>query len=174
MGTRAGFCIVTLALLALCLVRAAEPDLAICGEVKTPLNLSLSEIKSLPATKVQAKNHNGATVTYEGVSLAELLHRAGVPQGEALHRDALRLCVLVKAADGYQALFALAELDPATTDKIVLLAYSGDGAALDATAGPLRLIVPEEKRQARWVRQVTELEVVRVGATKATSSQPTK
>jgi DMSO/TMAO reductase YedYZ molybdopterin-dependent catalytic subunit len=174
MRTRLGFCLVTLALFTASVLCAAEAGLAIRGEVKTPLNLSLSEIKSLPITKARAKEHNGATATYEGVVLAELLHRAGIPQSEALHGEALQLCVIVKAADGYQALFALAELDPAMTDKTVLLAFSRDGAELDAAVGPLRIIVPDEKRQARWVRQVTELEVVRAGTTKQTHTQTGK
>jgi DMSO/TMAO reductase YedYZ molybdopterin-dependent catalytic subunit len=174
MSTRLGFCFVTFALLTSSVLCAAEAGLAIRGEVKTQLNLSLSEIKSLPRTQARAKEHNGTTATYEGVSLAELLRRAGVPQGEALHGQALQLCVIVKAADSYQALFALAELDPAMTDKIVLLAFSRDGASLDAAAGPLRIIVPDEKRQARWVRQVIEIEVVPAGTAKPTQLQPGK
>ena len=174
MSAKVGLFLFTFALLTSSSLATAEPALAIRGEVKIPLRLSLSEIKSIPVTKVRAKDHNGATATYEGVSLAELLQRAGVPQGGALRGDALRLCVIVKAMDGYQALFALAELDPAVTDKLVLLAFSRDGAELDAAAGPLRIIVPDEKRQARWVRQVTELEVVRVGTARTTSPPPVK
>jgi len=33
-------------------------------------------------------------------------------------------CVMAKAADGYNTEFALAELDPAVTDKKVLCAFS--------------------------------------------------
>jgi DMSO/TMAO reductase YedYZ molybdopterin-dependent catalytic subunit len=172
MSARVGLFLFSLALFTSSSMAAAEAALAIRGEVKIPLSLSLSEIKSIPVTKVRAKDHNGTTVTYEGVSLAELLQRAGVPQGGALRGDALRLCVIAKATDGYQALFALAELDPAVTDKLVLVAFGRDGAELDAATGPLRIIVPDEKRQARWVRQVTELEVVRVG-TARTTSRPT-
>jgi len=36
-----------------------------------------------------------------------------------------------------------------------------DGKALDAKEGPLRLVVPDEKMQARWVRQVIGLVVKR-------------
>ena len=174
MSARAGLFLFKLALLLSSSLPAAEPALAIRGQVKMPLSLSLSQIKSLPVTKVRAKDHNGATATYEGISLAEILQHAGVPQGRDLHGDALRLCIIAKAADGYQALFALAELDPALTDKLVLLAFSRDGAELDAAAGPLRIIVPDEKRQARWVRQVTELEVVNVGTPKPTSPSSIK
>jgi DMSO/TMAO reductase YedYZ molybdopterin-dependent catalytic subunit len=60
------------------------------------------------------------------------------------------------------------------TDKTVLLAFSRDGAPLDAAAGPLRIVVPDEKRQARWVRQVTELEVVRAGTPKPNHPQSAK
>ena len=95
--------------------------------------------------------------------LHEILRRAGVPLGEALRGDALRFCVLVKAADGYKAAFSLAELDPAVTEKKVLLACRRDGKELDTVVGPLRLVLPDEKRHGRWVRRVTELEVIRLG-----------
>jgi len=98
------------------------------------------------------------------VPLHEILRRADVPQGESLRGEALALCVLVKAADGYKAVFALPELDPLFTDRQVLLAYRRNGVGLDAKAGPLRLVIPDEKRYGRWVRQVTALEIIRVSA----------
>jgi hypothetical protein len=79
-----------------------------------------------------------------------------------LKKDALQLCVMAKAADGYKVVFALAELDPAFSDKQVLLAFSRNGAVLDTKTGPLRIVIPDEKKHGRWIRQVTELEVVRV------------
>ena len=156
--------LVTLLLLVSPLSHAAETALTVTGEVKTPLKLSLAELEAMPAQTVNATDHDGSTASYEGVSLHEILLRAGVPQGESLRGDALQLCVLVKAADGYKVALSLAELDPQFTDKTVLLAYRRDGRELDAKTGPLRLVLPNEKRQARWVREVTELEVVRVGA----------
>src|SRR5262245_35403717 len=84
----------------------------VSGEVKTPLKLSLSEIQSLPSTTVQRKDDKGNGASYEGVAVAEILRRAGVPQDEDLHKEALQLCAVVKAADGYQVVFSLAELDP--------------------------------------------------------------
>ena len=100
---------------------------------------------------------------YEGVLLREILRRAGAPQGESLRGGALQLSVLVKAADNYKVVFSLAELDPLFTNKQVVLVFRRNGAELDATAGPLRLVIPDEKRQARWVRQVTELKIIRTG-----------
>jgi hypothetical protein len=58
--------------------------------------------------------------------------------------------------------FALPELDPGFTDRVILLADKGDGHPLDGKEGPFRIIVPGEKRMARWVRQVTILRVLQV------------
>ena len=160
---KSGFCLWALFSMLLATGARAETGvLTVTGEVKTPLKLTLAELKALPAVKVSAKDHDGNTAEYEGVSLHEVLRQAGVPQGESLRGTALELCVLVKAADNYKAVFSLAELDPLFTDKKVLLAYRRNGAELDGAVGPFRLVIPDEKRQARWVRQVTELEIIRV------------
>ena len=74
---------------------------------------------------------------------------------------ALATSVLVEAADGYGAVFALADFDAGFTDRIAILADTRDGAALAATEGPFRLIVPGEKRPAHWVRQVTTITLMR-------------
>ena len=68
--------------------------------------------------------------------------------------------LLVEAADGYRVVFALPELDPAFTDRVILLADRADGHPLDNKEGPFHIVVPGEKRMARWVRQVTSLKVV--------------
>src|SRR5262245_42199921 len=127
-----------LAILALLTLPVAGADLLVRGEVKTPLQLTLKDIQSSPLIKAKAKDHSGNTAIYEGVMLAELLGRAGVPQGEAFRGNALQLCVIVKAADGYKTVFALAELDPQVTDKQVLVAFRRNGTDLDTVAGPLR------------------------------------
>lgn len=143
-----------------------ETALSVTGEVKEPLKLTMTELKAMPAGKVTAKDHDGTMATYEGIPLRAILTRAGVPQGEALRGEALQLIVLVKAADGYKVAFSLAELDPLFADKQVLLACRRNGVDLDSKTGPLRLVIPEEKRQARWVRQVTELEILRASSSK--------
>jgi hypothetical protein len=71
-------------------------------------------------------------------------------------------CLLVEAADGYRVVIALPEIDPAFADKQVVLAFLRDGKPLDAKEGPYRIVIPDEKRMARWVRQVTTLRIVEV------------
>jgi hypothetical protein len=73
----------------------------------------------------------------------------------------MALYLLVEAADGYRVVFAFPELDPAFTERVVLLADQRDGQPLATAEGPLRLVVPDEKRQARGVRQVASCTVRR-------------
>jgi DMSO/TMAO reductase YedYZ molybdopterin-dependent catalytic subunit len=91
------------------------------------------------------------------VALGEILKLAAIPNGEDIKGPWLAKYLLVSAADGYRAIFALPELSPSFTSGVVLLADRRDGKPLSATEGPLRLVVPGEKRQARWVRQVLSL-----------------
>ena len=70
--------------------------------------------------------------------------------------------LLVEAADGYKAVFALAELDPAFAVRDIILADKRDGKPLGAKEGPFRIVAPGDKRGARWVRQVTALRLIAV------------
>jgi hypothetical protein len=91
-----------------------------------------------------------------------VLEKAGVEFGEAIRGKRLASCLLVEAADGYRVVIALPELDPQFSSKQVLLVFLKDGKRLDAKEGPYRTVIPEEKRMARWVRQVSGLKIVDV------------
>lgn len=123
--------------------------------------LSKSDIESLPHVKVTTHGSD-TSATFEGVALRAVLEKAGVEFGHSMRGKRLASCLLVEAADGYRAVIALPELDPDFTAKEVLLAYLQDGKPLDDKAGPYRIVIPEEKRMARWVRQVTKLKIVDV------------
>ena len=56
----------------------------------------------------------------------------------------------------------LAETDPIFRERTLLLCYRKNGGPLSGKEGPLRLVVADEKRHARWVRQVTAIELGRV------------
>ena len=135
--------------------------LTIGGEVAQAVKLTGDDLAKLPHRTITAKDHDGKPTTFEGVDMSELLKLAGVKSGEALRGKELALFLVADAADGYRAVFALPELDHAFTDRIVMVADKRDGKPLDEKEGPLRLVVPDEKRQARWVRQVTSLTIRR-------------
>jgi hypothetical protein len=98
--------------------------------------------------------------TFSGVPLLDILQSAGVPTGESLRGKALTTCVIITASDGYKVTFSLAELDAGIGARQVIVADSEDGKPLTSTAGPLRFIVPEDKRPARWVRMVKTVRVI--------------
>jgi len=143
---------------------AQEPPgilLRVEGENPGTLELTASALARLPHRTVKAKDHDGRESTFEGVPLVEVLKAAGVKFGNDLRGKALATYLLVEAADGYRVVFALPELDPASTDRVVVLADRRDGKPLDGKEGPLRIVVPDEKRHSRWVRQVISLKLRR-------------
>lgn len=133
--------------------------LRVSGEVPKALELSADALSKLPRQTVRVAGQDGKEMAYEGVPVVEVLMAAGVKFGHDLRGPALANYLVVEAADGYRAVFALPELDPASTDRVILLADRRDGQPIDAKEGPLRVIVPGEKRHARWVRQVIAFKV---------------
>lgn len=136
--------------------------LTVGGDVTTPLSLSQSDLSGFPRKTIKVMNeHTGKEETYQGVPLAEILKRAGVPQGSVLRGAALAIYVRADGADGYGVVFSLAELDTGIQDSDVLVADTMDGGPIPDKIGPLRLVAPHEKRPARWVRMLTSITVVK-------------
>jgi hypothetical protein len=124
--------------------------------------LNRADLEALPRIKVTAVAHSSDPVNFEGVTLKSILEKAGVTFGESMNGKRLASFLLVEAADGYRAVIALPELAPAFTDKQTLLVFLRNGKPLDDKEGPYRIVIPDEKRMARWVRQVTTLKIVDV------------
>jgi len=123
--------------------------------------ITAAEIGNIAHATVSVRDHD-APAQYQGIPLAALLAMAGIQLGDKLKGPRMTEALLVEAADGYKAVFALAEVDPAFATREIILADKRDGKPLDAKEGPLRIVVPGDKRAARWVRQVTILRVVTV------------
>ena len=148
----------TIALLA---ALAQGQQLTVEPEVGQQKVLTRSEIEALPHIKVSTAIH-GTPATFEGVPLQAVLEKAGVQFAESLRGPRMASCLLVEAADGYRVVIALPEIDSAFTNKQIVLAFLKDGKPLDVKEGPYRIVIPEEKRPARWARQVTALRIVDV------------
>ena len=143
----------------LCGTAAAHsaPSLTVGGEVRTQLTLSAADLAAMPRASATAADDSGARATYDGVPVVEILKRAGAPLGKELRGPNMTMCVVASGSDGYKVVFALAEFDPGFTDQVILVADHRDGKALDSREGPLRVVVPNDKRHARWVRGVVSL-----------------
>jgi hypothetical protein len=126
----------------------------------TAMMLDRTALAALPRVGVVASAHHEASSRWQGVALEDLLHHAGAPAGEQLRGQAMRSVVCITASDHYQVVFSLAELDPTLGNEQVILADTQDGHHLGKD-GPFRLVVPGDKRPARWIRNVTAIEVTR-------------
>ena len=143
------------------LAAAGEVVFRIGGDTERPQQWTLDDLAALPRREVRARDRDGTEATFAGVALVDLLRAAGVPLDAELRGSNMAMYLLVEAADDYRVVFALPELDPAFTERVILLADRRDGQPLAAAEGPLRLVVPDEKRHARWVRQVRSCTVRR-------------
>lgn len=122
---------------------------------------TLAQLQEMGMDSASGRFHAGPDHTFVGISLGHVLAAAGRPVDSLRGRD-LSQVVLVEAADGYRVVFALAELDPSfrgAERPPVLLVWAEDGAPVASEYGPLRLVVPAERRPSRWIRQVTRVSV---------------
>ncbi len=141
---------------------ANAQEITVQNEAGATVKLTAADIAALPHQDVSVDDH-GKTVKFSGVPLTLVLEKGGVSLGgDSLRGKRMATCLLVGAADQYHVVFALPELDPGFTDRVILLADKTDGHPLDSKEGAFRIVVPGEKRMARWVRQVTSLKIVPV------------
>jgi len=129
------------------------------GLPNQPIDLTLAALKQMELREVAVSDKGGETLRYKGVYVSDVLKKTGAILGEALRGENFGQYLLVRARDGYRVVFSLAEIDPAITDQVVLLPFLLNGEPLEPIVRPLRLVVPQDKRQARWVREVTEIEL---------------
>ena len=137
-------------------------SLTINGDIQAPLTLSADDLAKMPRETASVLEQDGTKVEYEGVALREILKRAGAPLGNQLRGKALSSYILAKAHDGYQVLFALAEVDAAFGNEQIVVADKRDGKSLFGYQGPFRLVCPNDKAGARSVRMLETIEVVRL------------
>jgi DMSO/TMAO reductase YedYZ molybdopterin-dependent catalytic subunit len=157
---------VAIGLLLACIARggpawAAETEfvLTVRGTEGRASRMTVNDLRKLKRTSVRAKDEKGIESVWEGAALHDVLKAAGFELGATLRGKALANFLLVEARDGYRAVFALPELDPGFSDLVFLLAHQRDRRPMSEHEGVLRIIVPHEKRHARWVRQVVSISV---------------
>jgi hypothetical protein len=125
-----------------------------------PITLTATNVKALPHVSVTIHNsHTNADETYSGVRLSDLLAKIGAPLGNELRGKALADYVVAMGSDGYKAVLALGEVDSSFHPGEVLVADTMDGKPLDAHSGPFKLVVTEDKRPARSVRNLISIEL---------------
>ncbi|MBK1881370.1 molybdopterin-dependent oxidoreductase [Luteolibacter pohnpeiensis] len=129
---------------------------------KSKITVDAEAWSKLPHEDLTATGHDKKEHRYSGVAMAKLLEKIGAPAGDQLRGKAMTEAVLITAADGYQIVFSLAELDASYRSNPVILADAADGKPLEGNEGKLMLIVPGDAKHARWIRQVERIVLVSV------------
>ncbi|MBL7952622.1 MAG: hypothetical protein JNM62_12985 [Flavobacteriales bacterium] len=121
---------------------------------------SLERMRSLPQHTATVTSKDGETHHYRGALLQRVLSDA-CPSIAAMDKHArTRAAVKVTASDDFTAVLGAMELDSTFKARPVLLAWERDGAPLDGHFGPFQLIVPEDLRHSRNVRNVSRVELI--------------
>ncbi len=137
-------------------------DLTIVGLDGKSTTLAPEAIAAMPHKSVSVFNsHTKANEKYTGVPLSDLLNRAGVPLGEKVRGKLFMVAVIAEGTDKYSVLYALAEVDPSIHTGDVIVADAVDDQKLGKD-GMFKLVSTEEKRPARWVRNLSEISVIEV------------
>jgi hypothetical protein len=120
-----------------------------------------ADLERLPVESAPARLRDGAPFNAAGVSVTTLLREVGLDLSANLGGgQVVGQALVARAADGYRAVFGLAEVDPHFGHAPLLVNWSNaDGTALPERVGPLQLISTGESRPGRWVRQLQALEV---------------
>ncbi len=129
------------------------------GSGMKTVSLSGDELKGMTRTTVKSKDHDGGEHTYVGVPVIDLLKRAEMKFGQSLRGAKLRDYLLAEDNAGYGVVIALTEVDPEFSGRVVIVADTMDGAAFSGRDGPLRLVISDEVKHARWVRNLSKLTV---------------
>ncbi len=134
--------------------------LTVDGDVTHPLKLGIDDLRKLPTETVVFTEHGGQRKTYRGPLLIDVLGQAGVAIAEHVRGKALGVAVDVIASDGYSVVLGLGEVEPSISGRTILVAYAADDQPLGPGVGPVRLIIQDDKKQARAERMVAEIKVV--------------
>jgi hypothetical protein len=144
--------------------RATTPStqLIVRGLDGKSITITPEDLAAMTHKSVSVYNeHTKANENYAGVLLADLLAKVGTPLGEKVRGKLFMIAVVAEGTDKYSVLYSLAEVDPSIHTGDVLVADSMDGQKLDKD-GIFKMISTEEKRPARWVRNLAAISVIQV------------
>ena len=153
---------------------AAAPSttLTITGLDGVSKMLSVAEMMAMPQSSVTVTNgHTQKQETYGGVAVKDLLalvtpaHVVPVAGTDAATRPRVspRMTVVVaRGTDGFRVAITLCDTDPECRSGQAIVADTVDGRSL-TTDGAFKLILTEDKKPGRWVRNLDALTLKNLG-----------
>jgi hypothetical protein len=140
---------------------AAKPStsLTVTGITGTAKTLSPAEFKVLPHITVNVHNpHANKDESYSGVAVKDLLTMVAPAKSEGPKVSSNMTLIIAGATDGFQVAITLCDTNPECRNGQSIVADTLDGAPL-TTDGAFKLVLSEDKKPARWARNLQSLTV---------------
>jgi len=140
---------------------AAKPStqLTVTGVSGKTKTLSPADLKALPHVTVSVMNvHSGKQESYSGVPVKELLAMVEPAKGEGPKVSGNMLVVVAGATDDFHVAITLCDTNPECRNGQAIVADVEDGEPI-AKDGAFKMILTEDKKPARWARNLESLTV---------------
>ncbi len=125
-----------------------------------PATLSVTDLQAMPQRTLTVHNgHSNVDETYSGVGLGDLLEKYGMTLKGDGAQKIYHSYVRAEGTDGYWVLYSASELEFGLHIGDAVVALSVDGKPLGAD-GEFKMVSADEKKPARWVRNLKALTVV--------------
>lgn len=144
---------------------AAEPPVSqkstfqVTGAVSSPRAWTAAQLQKELSADVQTIHYTlkGAVHTARAVSLWAVVQAEQPQINPQIKHHLLQFVASVQGRDGYTVDFTLGEISPDFGASAVWVAWDEDGHPLPEDDGPVELLVPGDKRAARWVHGVSAI-----------------
>lgn len=139
----------------------ADGALLVDGLVLNPLTLSAQTLQAdFAAHTVEAHYHDGRQMVhtrFTGVLLWEVIEAAQPHFNPDVCDGRLSMFIVAIGSDGYQSIISWGEIDPNSGNPPILIAYAENGNAITDELSGLRLIVPADSHDRRYVRGLVNI-----------------
>lgn len=137
----------------------ASTTLSLSGISGFSKSLTPADLKVLPHISITVHNaHSNKDESYSGVPVKNLLTLVEAAKGDGPKVSANMLVVVAGATDGFHVALTLCDTNPDCRSGQAIVADMEDGAPLTAD-GAFKLILTEDKKPARWARNLSSLTV---------------
>ncbi len=137
----------------------ASTSLTVTGLDGKTQTYSFEDLRSMPHLTVKVHNaHSNADETYAGVPVSALAKRAEptLVSGDKGKIKPLMLALVFGGTDNYHVALTMCDVDPSCHNGMVIVADQQDGKTI-GTDGAFKLIVTEDKKPQRWVRNLNSI-----------------
>ena len=141
----------------------AAATLAVELPGRPPVTLSLADLEKLERKSAAVAIKDKGPFQFTGVTILSILQAAGYSPDQPRRGAWLTQYVQLVATDGYRVVFAMGDFDDKSKRPAPLLVWQQDGAPLQESEQPFRLIIPDNVHTSRWIRMVSRI-VVRQAA----------